>query len=25
VCETAMHEELGWEASAKKYQELYNR
>ncbi|MCG6937345.1 MAG: glycogen synthase GlgA [Gammaproteobacteria bacterium] len=23
VCETAMQQELGWEASAKKYQELY--
>ena len=25
VCETAMQQELGWESSAKKYQELYNR
>ncbi len=24
VCETAMLQELGWESSAKKYQELYN-
>ena len=23
ICETAMHQELGWEASAKKYQQLY--
>jgi len=25
VCETAMQQKLGWESSAKKYQELYNR
>ena len=25
ICETAMSQELGWEASAKKYQELYQK